>query len=70
MVKMKWNKYPDKKPESDMICYVCNIKAGSYQFVAIYHKNYDYFSWNEPGLYHQPPIEVTHWIELPPPPRE
>lgn len=65
MNEMQWNTYPDHKPEEDMLCYVTNRKAGYHCYTCIYHAHYDYFRLYDPNINNQPPVEVTHWFQLP-----
>lgn len=63
--KLLWNKYPDVKPEHDMCVYVTNNKYGSACWQALYDKTYDIFTQYDPNLRDHPPLQVTHWVELP-----
>lgn len=65
MTEMKWKKYPEEKPLNDIVCYVTNKKSGFFCYVCMYSAHYDYFRLYDPSIHNQPPVEVTHWVELP-----
>jgi hypothetical protein len=62
---MEWKKYPKEKPKTDLMCYVTNRRAGVHCYIAIYQAHYDVFMEYNPGKFHNPPIDVTHWAALP-----
>lgn len=62
---MKWNDIKVKKPDHDMICYVCNNRWGG-AFIASYITGYNVFVEAAPHKYPQSCIDITHWVELPP----
>jgi hypothetical protein len=62
--KMQWNEYPKSKPAADMLCYVANNRSGVRCYMARYSLQHDLFLLEDTAI----PLDITHWIELPPPP--
>ncbi len=60
----------DGKPVIHCMCYVCNIRSGSHCFVAIYDPHCDIFTEYDPHVYFHPALDVTHYVQLPWPPKE
>lgn len=61
---MEWNRYPEKKPDTNMVCYVCNERWGGC-FIATYMRNYDVFIQSEDNIRAHPCLHITHWVQLP-----
>jgi hypothetical protein len=55
-------------PTEDCVCYVTNIRSGMACYMAIYRKNNDYFWKYDPTCLDNPPLDITHYLVLPPPP--
>jgi len=64
----KWISVKDELPSDDAMCYISNSKYGG-EHVSIYHKNYNVFVLYNPELHTTICLDVTHWMELPLPPR-
>jgi|WetSurMetagenome_2_1015567.scaffolds.fasta_scaffold1031675_1 hypothetical protein len=65
---MEWISVKDRKPATDLVAYVCNVNFGYACWVALYSTYNDTFQLSSPSLSTNPPMEITHWIELPIPP--
>ncbi len=62
---MKWINVKDEKPKTDLCCWGSNVRAGTNIWKCIYIKNWDVFRLDNPEVYEHPPIDITHWIEIP-----
>lgn len=65
---MKWISVKDRKPTENCNVIVTNEKVSYTTFQAIYQSDIDCFIWYDPTVRESPPIEVTHWLQLPPTP--
>lgn len=62
---MKWISVKDKKPDTDCLCLVINVRGWMTNTLAIYHLNGDVFVEYGPGKYNSLPLDVTHYLEIP-----
>lgn len=65
---MEWISVKDRKPYSEYgtsTVYVTNIKRGFFRCIALYYQEDDVFTEFNPESFTHPPLEVTHWFELP-----
>lgn len=65
----EWKKYPENKPERDIVCLVFNSKGWMSDIRAIYHYGYDVFTLRDNNYRENLTLEVTHYLETPEPPR-
>ena len=63
----EWISVKKQLPANNIVCMVTNIKAGIGTWMCLYDSNYNYFRWYNPDIRDQPPVEVTHWFEIPTP---
>jgi len=66
---MKWISVKNKSPEHDSMVLVINAKYGMETFQAFYHKDYNVFILSNPNIRETTLLDITHWIEIPDPPR-
>jgi len=66
---IEWKKYPDEKPQDGSICYIYNDKARGSGYLAQYALAGGYFKQYDPIQYKLAALEVTHFVELPWPPK-
>lgn len=64
-MKAEWISVKDKKPETDLVCLVTNERSGHHHFTAIYQKYCDCWIQYDVRAYQQPPLDVTHYLEIP-----
>jgi hypothetical protein len=64
---MEWIDVAQKKPDTDQVCYVQNIKNSMDCFICVYMKDWDVFRLFDTKTHDNFAIEVTHWIPLPSP---
>lgn len=62
---MKWTTIEEGYPERDCVAYVCNSRHSAVAWIVIYDAQRKTFTHYNPEHWDHPPIEVTHWIELP-----
>lgn len=67
---MNWLKYPENKPKDGSSCWVINNRWGSDRFEAIYMSFKEVFWLYDPNKRDHPCLDVTHFIEIPEPPKD
>jgi hypothetical protein len=67
---MKWISVKDKKPKNMIVALVCNCKGWMVRSIATYHADYDVWVLADMNYHDTVTLDVTHYIEIPPWPRE
>ena len=60
----EWNDYRKKKPEMSGEYWVVNERWGR-PYMATYYDYKDIFIEYAPHQHHHPPVQITHWVQLP-----
>jgi len=61
----EWISVKQRLPNNDVVCMVTNKKSGIGTWMCIYDACYNFFRWYNPDVKDAPPVEVTHWFEIP-----
>ena len=67
---MSWISVKDKLPETCINCLVSNSKGWMFEIRAIYHPREKVFQLYDPTYRETILLDVTHYLEIPDPPRE
>ncbi len=67
---MEWINFKERKPIGDILAIVCNKNGYMYYAKAIYHEHSDTWTLDDPNYSGTLTLEVTHYIEVPRPPKE
>jgi len=66
---MSWISVKDKLPDNDCECLVHNEKGWMHLIRASFRYNYNVFIYHDIHSHEMLVLEVTHYIEIPEPPR-